>query len=150
MWSEFDECIRELAKAHKDAFLPNEELNKKLKLLSYYLIELVDKPAERSEISTTNPTYAKYSEEHFEKALDILGFVRAEDQRVFQGDLQAVTTNKPQLLEVLFNHRHFTLAEVSEYVQKKEKPPGIQQIDDTVTSAAPSTSQLSRPPKPWE
>lgn len=150
MISELDDCISRMAKDHNNLFLPGTELNRKLKLLSFYLVEMLKNPEEHSSINTNNLNYLKYKDEHFEKALGVLGFSRENELLNFTGDLAVLSENKGEILELLFKHRYFSLAEVSELIGRGEKPPGIREINDSPIEAPHSSSRLERPRKPWE
>jgi len=150
MIKSFEESVDTLKQANNNNFKHNSFTNKQLKLISYYLIELLKSPQEHSAISLNNSVFQQYSSPELIHSLCTLGFHKTEESLNFAGDIESLQNQKQKFLDVLHEKRHYSFAEVSELIEKGENPPGIQTIDDSASPNTPSQPQLSKPKKPWE
>ena len=125
-------------------------LNKQLKLLELYVEKLTTTQDQGRILLKSSGPYVELCSAELLAMFKVLGFRETEASWVYEGDLETVTREKDMLMQLIPSYRRYTLEEISEYVKRNEKPPGIREVDDRAVEAEHSTARLVAMPKPWE
>jgi hypothetical protein len=125
-------------------------LNKQLKFLELYVERLTGTGDQGRVLLKASGPYVELCCGELLEAFKALGFRETEASWVYEGDLEALGREKEALSQLFPCYRRYSLEEISQYVARNEKPPGIRDIDDKAVEAQHSASQLVALPKPWQ
>lgn len=149
MIQNFEAAFEQMHQAFNQTFKAGSFWNVQLKLLTKYIVELIDNPTQHNRINLNSKAYQEFGL-NMEHVLISLGFNKDNEELVYQGDIQQLTDLKEQIIKVIEDNKYFSFGEISEIVTKGEKPPGIKTINDSPIEAPHSQSTLEKPLKPWE
>lgn len=125
-------------------------LNKQLKFLELYVERLTGTAEQGRVLLKASGPYVELCSGELLEAFRVLGFRETEASWVYEGDLEALGREKETLSQLFPCYRRYSLEEISQYVARNEKPPGIREIDDHAVEAQHSAPQLVALPKPWQ